>query len=79
MAAPIFRPHYSILETLQRSSLLPYSFSAFPPPPPRIHSYVIHPSFSTIKVGIFEGKEEVGKKEWLERRRGVQQKKDQRR
>jgi hypothetical protein len=53
MAAPIFRPHYSISKLLQRPSLLPSSFSGIPPPPP--------PLFPT---GIFESKEEVmvGKK-----------------
>ena len=56
MAAPIFKPHYSISEMLQRPSLLPYSFSAFPPPPPRNHPHIIHPPLSTIEVGIFEGK-----------------------
>ena len=61
MTTPIFRPHYSISKMLQRPSLIPSSFSAFPPPP-RIHPQVIHPLLSTVKVGIFEGKEEVGKK-----------------
>ena len=56
MAAPIFRPHYLISEMLQRPSLLPSSCSAFPPPPPLL------PPLSTIEVGIFKGKEEVGKK-----------------
>ena len=59
MAAPIFIPHYSISEMLQRPSLLPSSFIAFFLPPPLIH----HPP-STIGIGILEGKEEVlvGKK-----------------
>jgi hypothetical protein len=74
MAAPIFRPHYSISKMLQRPSLLPSSFSAIPPPPPllptRIHPHVIHPPLSTIEVGIFEGKEEVGKKEMVGKKRG---------
>ena len=56
-----------------------YFFSAFPSPPPTIHPHVIHPHLSTIEVGIVEDKEEVGKKNWLERRRGIQQKNDQRR
>ena len=62
MAAPIFRPHYSISEMLQRPSLLPSSLSAFPPPPPLL--------LSTIEVGIFEGKEEVGKKRMVGKKRG---------
>ena len=70
MAAPIFIPHYSISEMLQRPSLLPSSFIAFFLPPPLIH----HPP-STIGIGILEGKEEY----WLERRGPYKQKKDQRR
>ena len=63
MAASIFRPHYSISKMLQRPSLLPSSFSAFPSPPLLIHSHL-----STIEIGILEGKEAVEKKHWLERR-----------
>ena len=66
MVTPIFRPHYSISEMLQRLSLLPSSFSAFPPllppPHPRIHPHVLQFPLSTIEVEIFEGKVEVGKK-----------------
>ena len=62
MAVPTFRPHHSISEMLQRPSLLPFSFSAFPPPPLLL--------LSTIKVGIFEGKEEVGKKRMVGKKRG---------
>ncbi len=58
MAAPIFRPHYSISELLQRPSLLPSSFSGIPPPPP------------LLPTGIFESKEEVGKKEMVGKKRG---------
>ena len=58
MAAPIFRPHYSISEMLQRPSLLPSSFSGIPPPPP------------LLPTGIFESKEEVGKKEMVGKKRG---------
>jgi hypothetical protein len=55
MAAPIFRPHYSISEMLQRPSLLPSSFSGIPP------------SLLFFPTGIFEGKKEVGKKNgWKE-------------
>ena len=54
--------------------MLPSFFIAFPPPPP-----LIHPPLSPIDIGILEGKKEVGKKDWLEKRGGVQQKKDQRR
>jgi hypothetical protein len=57
MEAPIFRPHYSILEMLQRPSLLPSSFSGIPPPP-------------LLPTGIFESKEEVGKKEMVGKKRG---------
>ena len=60
MATPIFRPHYSISEMPQRSSLFPSSFSIFPPLHPRIHPHVFHPPLSTIEVEIFEDKE-VGK------------------
>jgi hypothetical protein len=72
MAAPIFKLHYSISKMLQRPSLLLSSFTAFPPPPPppRIHPHVIHPPFSTIEVGIFEGKEEVGKNGMVGKKRG---------
>ena len=63
MAAPIFRPHYSISEMLQRPSLLPSSLSAFPLPP-------LPSLLSTIEVGIFEGKEEVGKKRMVGKKRG---------
>ena len=59
IAAPIFRPHYSISELLQRPSLLPSSLIAFPPPPP---PPLIHPTLFTIEIRILEGKEEVGKK-----------------
>ena len=62
MTTPIFRFHYSILELLQGPNLLPYSFSALFLSPPRIHPHVIHPPLFIIEVGIFEGKEEVGKK-----------------
>jgi len=58
MAAPIFRPHYSISEMLQRPSLLPSLFSGIPPPPP------------LLPTGIFESKEEVGKKEMVGKKRG---------
>jgi hypothetical protein len=51
MAAPIFRPHYSISEMPQRPSLFPSSFSGILPPPPPL-----------LLAGIFENKEEVGKK-----------------
>ena len=77
MVAQIFRLHYSISEMLQKPSLLPSSFSAFPPPPPRIHPHVIHPLLSTIEVGIFEGKEEVGKNEIVGKKRDAHKKKDQ--
>jgi hypothetical protein len=50
MAAPIFRPHYSISEMLQRPNLLPSLFSG------------IHPLLILLPTGIFESKEEVGKK-----------------
>ena len=60
MVVPIFRPHYLILEMLQRPRLLPSSFSAFRPPPPLLHHHVIHP-LSTTEVGVCECKEEVGK------------------
>jgi hypothetical protein len=59
MAAPISRPHYSISEMLQRPSLLPSSFSGIPPPSP------------FFPIGIFEGKEEVGKKEMIGKKRGA--------
>jgi hypothetical protein len=55
MAAPIFRPHYSISKLLQRPSLLPSLFSGIPPPPPP----------PLLPTGIFESKEEVGKKEMV--------------
>ena len=71
IAAPIFRPHYSISEMLQKPSLLPSSFSAFLPPyPHRIHPHEIHPPLSTIEVGIFESKEEVGKNRLVGQKRG---------
>jgi hypothetical protein len=57
MATPIFRPHYLISEMLQRPSLLPSSFSGIPPPP-------------LLPTGIFESKEEVGKKEMVGKKRG---------
>ena len=47
---------------LQRPSLLPFSFSAFPPLPPRVHPHVSYPCLSTIEVKFFEGKEEVENK-----------------
>ncbi len=59
MAAPIFRPHYSISEMLQRPSLLPSSFSAFPPPPLLPPPPLIHPPLSTIEIGILDGKEKT--------------------
>jgi hypothetical protein len=58
MAALIFKPHYSISELLQRPSLLPSSFSGIPPPLP------------FLSTGIFESKEEVGKKEMVGKKRG---------
>ena len=53
MTTPIFKPHYSISEMIQRPSLFPSSFSAFLPPAPRFSS-----SFPTIEVENVEGKEE---------------------
>jgi hypothetical protein len=57
MTASFFRPHCSISEMLQRPSLLPSSFSAFPPPPPlRIHPYVIHPPHPLLKLEILKAR-----------------------
>ena len=59
MAVPIFRPHYSISKMLQTPSLLPSSFSAFPPPPLLPPPPLIHPPLSTIEIGILDGKEKT--------------------
>ena len=76
MAAPISRSYYSISELLQRRSLLPYSFSAFPPPP-LLHHHVIHPLLSTIEIEIIEGNEEVGKNRMVGKKKCAQQNNDQ--
>ena len=49
--------------------MLPSFFSAFPPLP-LFHPHVIHPPLSTIEVGNFEGKEEVGKNRMVRKKRG---------
>ena len=70
MTASIFKLHYSISEMLQRPSLLPSSFGAFPPPPPpTIHPHVIYPPLSNIEVGTSESKEEVGEKRIVGKKR----------
>ena len=74
MTASIFKTYYSISNMLHRPSLFPSSFNAFSLLPPRIH-----PLLSITQVGIFEGKIKVEKNEWLKRRGGAPQKKDQRR